>query len=218
MFTGLIERVGDVARIGSAGAGRRITVAETTIATEAAPGDSVAINGTCLTVVEQTAGHVAFDAGPETLSRTTLGQLRVGSRVNLERALPAGGRIGGHFVQGHIDGVGHVGQRTGGAEWDTVWVDVPEELTRLMVPKGSVAVDGVSLTIVDLASTRFSVALIPFTQQHTTLGSARVGQAVNIETDILGKYVLRLLGGDRTDRPPTGVDMDTLRRSGFVDG
>ena len=217
MFTGLIEQVGDVVRVVAQGSGKRLVIAEPTIASEAVVGESIAINGTCLTVAVRSDHTLGFDAGPETLSKTTLGQLRAGSRVNLERALAVGGRLGGHFVQGHVDGTGQIRKRTGGTDWDTVWIDVPEALTRLMVPKGSAAVDGVSLTIVDLEPTGFSVALIPSTLEHTTLGRARVGQAVNIETDILGKYVARLLNREVSEAGRPGVDMDVLRRAGFVE-
>ena len=217
MFTGLIERMGTVVRVESREGGKRLVIAEPTIAPEAALGESIAINGACLTVAQRSRDTLQFDAGPETLAKTTLAQLGQGSRVNLERALQAGARLGGHFVQGHVDGVGHIGQRTGGKQWDLVWIAVPEDLTRLMVPKGSVAVDGVSLTVVDIEADRFSVALIPFTQQHTTLGTARVGQPVNIETDILGKYVLRLLEPGQPGTKPTGIDMDTLGRAGFLE-
>lgn len=156
-------------------------------------GDSIAINGCCLTVVDLSDGQWGFQAGTETLSKTNLGRLRAGDPVNLERSLPVDGRIGGHFVQGHVDGVGHVERIEKEGEWVKMWFQVPEFLARLMVPKGSVAVDGVSLTVVDAEPERFSIALIPHTLEVTTLGVRNVGDTVNIETDILGKYVQKLL-------------------------
>jgi len=156
-------------------------------------GESVAINGCCLTAVAVDANRWSFQAGRETLSKTNLGRLRTNDVVNLERALPVDGRLGGHFVQGHVDGVGHVDriERTG--EWVTMWFRLPQALVRQLVPKGSVAVDGVSLTVVEIANNCFSVALIPHTLEMTTLGVRKAGDEVNIETDILGKYVQQLL-------------------------
>ena len=164
-------------------------------------GDSVAINGCCLTVVAVDQHRWTFEAGRETLSKTNLGDLRPGHRVNLERSLAVDGRLGGHFVQGHIDCVAHVDR----VERDGQWVDMsfrlPVEFARLLVPKGSVAVDGVSLTVVYVDRDRFGVALIPHTLESTTLGARRTGDVVNVETDILGKYVHRFLTEDLRDRP-----------------
>lgn len=160
-------------------------------------GDSVATNGCCLTVVAIEGPRWAFEAGAETLSKTNLGRLKPGDPVNLERALPAGGRLGGHFVQGHVDGVGEVATMERDGEWTTIWFRVPEHLTAQMVAKGSITVDGVSLTLVNVERESFSVALIPHTLSVTTLGTRRVGDAVNIETDILGKYVQKFLSQQR---------------------
>ncbi|MCA9053026.1 MAG: riboflavin synthase [Planctomycetaceae bacterium] len=159
-------------------------------------GDSVAINGCCLTIVALSRGTWAFQAGEETLSRTNLGGLRPGDAVNIERSLPADGRIGGHFVQGHVDDVGTVNAIDRSGEWITMWFRVPSRLTRQMVSKGSITVDGISLTLVDVEADRFSVALIPHTLEVTTLGLRQPGDQVNIETDILGKYMEKLLAGD----------------------
>lgn len=156
-------------------------------------GDSVAINGCCLTVVEIAGAEWSFQAGEETLSKTNLGRLQPGDAVNLERPLRAGGELGGHFVQGHVDGVGIVDAIDRDGEWVTMWFRIPDELARYVVPKGSVAVDGISLTVVNVEGSRFSVALIPHTLDVTTLGLRAVGDAVNIETDILAKYVERLV-------------------------
>ena len=193
MFTGIIEALGTVQRIVEEAPAKRLVVEYPPIAQEVRIGDSIAVNGCCLTVVERSDETFAFQAGPETLARTNLGALQPGDRVNLEQALAVGDRLGGHFVQGHIDGTGRVHRRDRHDDWEMFWVAVSPDLARQMVPKGSVAVDGVSLTIVDVLDDRFSVALIPYTLQVTTLGFRQVGDAVNIETDILGKYVQRFL-------------------------
>jgi riboflavin synthase len=158
-------------------------------------GESVCINGCCLTAVafEGSGEQWAFQAGSETLSKTTLGLLRPGDVVNLERALPVDGRFGGHFVQGHVDGIGHVERTDRDGEWVTMWFRAAEPLTSQLVSKGSVAVDGVSLTVVNVERGRFSVALVPHTLEVTTLGIRKPGDSVNLETDILGKYVQKFL-------------------------
>ena len=153
----------------------------------------MAINGCCLTAVAVDRNRWSFQAGSETLSKTNLGRLQPGDAVNLERALRVDGRFGGHFVQGHVDGVGRVERIDRQGDWVTMWFQAPEPLARQLVPKGSVAVDGVSLTVVEVARDRFSVALIPHTLEMTTLGLRRPGDEVNIETDILGKYVQQML-------------------------
>jgi riboflavin synthase len=195
MFTGLVEAMGEVVAIETRPPGVRLVVRNAMIAAEAAIGDSIAVNGCCLTVVECSAEDFCFDAGDETLSRTNLGRLSVGSRVNLERSLQLGDRLGGHLVTGHIDAVGHLDQRHDDADWSKFWFRVPKQLTRQMASKGSVAVDGISLTLVDVEDERFSVALIPHTLQVTTFGKLQVGGEVNIETDLLAKYVERQLAG-----------------------
>ena len=188
MFTGLVECLGTVRAMVAAGAGREMTIAAP-FAGELALGDSVAVNGCCLTVVERGADACRFQVGPETLDRTNLGALVPGERVNLERASPRRRPLGGHIVQGHVDGVGFVDRRLADGEWETVWFRCPAALVVQMVPKGSVAVDGVSLTLVEVGRDSFSVALIPHTLAATTLGFKRPGVAVNLETDILAKYV-----------------------------
>lgn len=195
MFTGLIEGCGLVTGRVTEGPAVRLQI-EPPAAMLAEPfaiGDSICINGCCLTIVAIEHGRWSFEAGDETLSRTNLGQLGPGSPVNLERSLPVNGRLGGHFVQGHVDGTATVDEITRDGEWVTMWFRVPADLARLMVPKGSVAVDGISLTLVNVERERFSVALIPHTLEVTTLGERQVGDLVNIETDILGKYVAKLM-------------------------
>ena len=155
----------------------------------------ITICGCCLTVVHIDKASVDLEAGEETKSKPSLGAFKEGTRVNLERALAAGDRLGGHFVQGHIDGVGSVDEINRHDEWIDMWFRVPSSLTELMVPKGSVAVDGVSLTVVDVKAERFSVALIPHTLEITTLGDRQPGDVVNIEPDILGKYVVKFVKG-----------------------
>jgi riboflavin synthase len=205
MFTGLVEALGTVRHIASDGTGRVLTVAEPRLAPELSIGESVAVNGACLTVVERTADFFAFQAGPETLQRTNLGELQAGEKVNLERALRLSDRLGGHLVQGHVDGLGHIQSRQPqGADWELFWFTCPRELAMQMVGKGSVAVDGVSLTVVDVKPGAFSVALIPHTLQHTTLGGKQAGASVNLETDLLAKYVWKFLAsGVDAFRPRT---------------
>jgi riboflavin synthase len=196
MFTGLVEALGVVRDLCFDGAGCCLSVAEPVLAPALALGESVAVNGACLTVVARDEQTFAFQAGPETLQRTNLGALRSGDRVNLERSLRMGDRLGGHLVQGHIDGVGTVAEKIPQGDWVTVWFTCPNALALQMVPKGSVAVDGVSLTLVDVGKDRFSVALIPHTLTHTTLGFKGPGAAVNLETDLIGKYVWKAVKGE----------------------
>lgn len=193
MFSGIVEALGSVAELRSEPPGCRIIVRESRIAAETKVADSISVNGCCLTVVEVDGDTFGFQAGPETLSRTNLGDLKTGSPVNLERALAVGGRLGGHFVSGHIDGVGRLLERRDHGEWSDFFFQVPRPLAAQMASKGSIAVDGVSLTIVDSEPDRFSVALIPFTLAVTTLGRLQPGDKVNLETDILAKYVQRLV-------------------------
>jgi len=175
------------------GAGCRLTVAAPDIAAELTLGESVAVNGACLTVVACDAQTCGFQLAPETLQRTNLGELHPGDRVNLERAVRLSDRLGGHLVQGHIDGVGRVAERVTEGDWVTVWFSCPPNLAAQMVSKGSVAVDGVSLTLVDVGVDRFSIALIPHTLAKTTLGFKGPGALVNLETDLISKYVWKCL-------------------------
>jgi riboflavin synthase len=196
MFTGLVQTMGTVAAATDDGHGGRVlAVAEPAVAPGLALGESVAVNGACLTVVEVAGDTFRFQAGPETLAKTNLGRLRPGDRVNLERALRVGDAVGGHFVTGHIDAVGEIAERTRAGEWETVWFAFPPGFDDLLVPKGSVAIDGVSLTVVDVQPGRLSVMLIPHTLAHTTLGGKPAGAAVNLEFDLLAKHVRKLVRG-----------------------
>jgi riboflavin synthase len=193
MFTGIVEALAGVAGVEPIGPAKRLIVSHARIARECRLGDSVAINGCCLTVVACDDETLTFDAGPETLARTNLGGLSPGDRVNVERSLTPQAPLGGHFVLGHVDATGHVESSHRDGQWETKWFRVPPAVAAQLVPKGSIAVDGVSLTVVEVEADQFSVALIPHTLQHTTLGFRQVGDAVNLETDILGKYVFRFL-------------------------
>ena len=194
MFTGLVEETGQIEAIDDDGPdAKRLVIKTTVVSDDASIGASVAINGCCLTVVNIDDNRLAFQAGSETLSRTNLGELSVGDFVNLERAVKASDRLGGHIVSGHVDALGIVDQRIDSEEWSEFWFSVPESLTHQMASKGSVTVDGVSLTLVNVEEDRFSVALIPHTLSETTLGHRKVGDNVNIETDVLAKYVEKQL-------------------------
>jgi riboflavin synthase len=193
MFTGLVREVGEVVSIRQAGDGVRLAVRAPATAADAAVGDSISIGGVCLTVVEARDGVAAFDAVPETLARTTLGRLGSGARVNVEPALRAGELLGGHYVQGHVDGVGAVRSVEPEGEGARVWFDAPVEILRYAVEKGSIAVEGTSLTVAALDDAGFAVALVPHTLRATTLGDLKAGDLVNLEVDVLAKYVERLL-------------------------
>lgn len=193
MFTGLVESLAEVVAVVAEPPGVRLVIREPHVASAASMGDSIALNGCCLTVVGIEGDRLSFQAGEETLSRTNLGELAAGSVVNLERSLRAGDLLGGHYVTGHIDAVGTVAQRDNDAEWCTMWFHAPLPQLRQMASKGSVAVDGVSLTLVEVTDDRFSVALIPHTLTVTTLGRRKIGDRVNLETDVLAKYVERAI-------------------------
>ena len=196
MFTGLIEATGVVEAVQQRATGRVFQV-QTPIAAELAEGDSVAVNGVCLTVTATTGARFEATVSPETLRVTTLGSAETGSRVNLERPLRHDGRLGGHFVLGHVDGVGRVTSIEPDGECYWLDVEVPEELAPFLIHKGSIAIDGISLTIASVEQSRVRVQIVPFTWAHTSLSTLRAGTPVNIETDVIGKYVARLLGERR---------------------
>ena len=193
MFTGIVRERGTVAAIDGDGDGVRLRIEAPETAAQAAIGDSVAINGVCLTVTERDGASLSFDAVPETLSRTALGRLAPGSAVNLEPALRAGEPLGGHYVQGHVDGVGTVRSIEPEGEGVRLAIEAPEALLRYCVEKGSIAVEGVSLTIAALRDDAFEIALIPHTLAETTLSALAPGDLVNLEADVLAKYVERLV-------------------------
>jgi riboflavin synthase len=191
MFTGLIEDVGVLRGRRPIEGGVRLEI-ETALAPEMRLGDSLATNGVCLTVTAQEGSLVCADVSPQTLKVTALGALVPGARINLERPLRADARLGGHFVQGHVDATGEVAAIAREGEFYRVGVTFPEDLAPYFIPKGSVAVDGISLTVAELRPGGFDVQIIPHTWTHTTLSSARVGDTVNLECDLIGKYVVRL--------------------------
>ncbi len=195
MFTGLIEFLGTIqSRSDDGHGGLLLTISEHTLAPQISGGESIAVNGVCLTIVNRDALSFKFQVGPETLLKTNLGALKAGDRVNLERSLRVGDRLGGHFVQGHVDGVGTIAEREQQGEWEMVCFRCPKELTKLMVPKGSIAVDGISLTLVEVGDDFFTVMLIPHTLANTTLGFKKAGDTVNLEADMLARHVAKLLG------------------------
>ncbi|MFW5471514.1 riboflavin synthase [Knoellia sp. CPCC 206435] len=203
MFTGIIEELGHVHDVSSGEASARLTLTGPLVTSDAVHGASIAVNGVCLTVVEHDAdaGRFTVDVMAETLSRSGLGALVPGDPVNLERAMAASSRFGGHIVQGHVDGTATVVERIPGDRWEVVTFTLPEALARYVVEKGSITVDGVSLTVSAVTDTTFTVSLIPTTLALTTLGGRAVGDTVNLEVDVLAKYVERLL----TPRPTTEV-------------
>jgi riboflavin synthase len=210
MFTGLVEEIGRLRRIELAAGGARLEVEGPLVVADARAGDSIAVNGVCLTVTACDAGAFTADAMAETLNRTALGALAPGAAVNLERALPANGRLGGHIVQGHVDAVGRLLARVPGAAWETLSFAVPPAIARYIALKGSIAVDGVSLTVTAAEEAGVAVGLIPATLAGTALGALAPGAPVNIEVDVLAKYVERLLAA----APPapanhTETDTDT---------
>lgn len=204
MFTGLIEEVGTVTAIERGEASARFTLKAERVTEDVAVGDSITVNGACLTVVQHGPGELAFDAVYETLQKTALGALAIGDEVNLERSLPADGRFGGHIVQGHIDGIGTIASIREIDNSFYVYITASLSLMRYVVRKGSVAVDGISLTVVEADDKHFSVAIIPHTWDNTNLRGRIAGDTVNLETDIIGKYVEKLIGGDftRSDARP----------------
>lgn len=193
MFTGIVEELGEIVAIERGAESAVVTVRGPLVTVDAARGASIAVNGVCLTVVEHDRETFSVDVMAETLSRSCLGSLRPGALVNLERAMTASARFGGHIVQGHVDGTARILARRPGDRWEVVQLTLPPELSRYVVEKGSITVDGVSLTVADVTDDTFSVSLIPTTLELTTLGNKGVGDDVNLEVDVIAKYVERLL-------------------------
>ena len=201
MFTGIVEELGTIAGVDRGTDSARLTVRGPLVTRDATHGASIAVNGVCLTVVEHADGEFTVDVMAETLSRSSLGSLRAGDRVNLERAMAAGGRFGGHVVQGHVDGTAQILERVPGDRWELVRLSLPAGLARYVVEKGSITVDGVSLTVASVDDTSFTVSLIPTTLDLTTLGHKGIGDLVNLEVDVLAKYVERLMSAPTAKDP-----------------
>ncbi len=211
MFTGIIEEIGTLTNLQRAGKEMQLRIA-TRLSDGLSPGDSVAVDGVCLTVTKVVKGEVLLDVSHETLAATTVGYRRVGDRVHLEQALSLGGRLGGHLVTGHVDGVGEVLSRHPQDTGLDLWLQAPASVWPFLVPKGSVAVDGVSLTVNEPSAERFRVSIVPYTIEKTKLSELRPGDRVNLESDILGKYVKHFMGGSSGSR----LNEEFLRRHGFL--
>lgn len=212
MFTGIIEEMGRVKSLRRSGGSARLTLSASKVLEGTVLGDSICVNGVCLTVVEMSSSEFSADVAVETLKVTNLGDLTPGSNVNLERALQLSARIGGHLVSGHVDAVGRLRERREEGNGWRVLFDAPETVLRYVIRKGSIAIDGISLTVADVDPAGFSIAMIPHTAKLTTLGHKKAGDTVNLEADIIGKYVERLLGG----RVEGGVSLELLRKNGFA--
>ncbi|MEV8290682.1 MULTISPECIES: riboflavin synthase [Streptomyces] len=199
MFTGIVEELGEVTAVENLGDSSRFRLRGPAVTEDAKHGDSIAVNGVCLTVVDLAEGEFTADVMAETLKRSSLGALVPGSRVNLERPMAVGDRLGGHIVQGHVDGTGTVVEREASENWEIVKISLPADLTRYVVEKGSITVDGVSLTVVDAGPDYFTISLIPTTLALTTLGIKQPGDPVNLEVDVIAKYVERLMASGAGD-------------------
>jgi riboflavin synthase len=197
MFTGIVEELGTVESLedlsSAGGDAARVTIRGPVVTGDAGAGDSISVNGVCLTVATHDGETFTADVMQETLAKSSLGALEPGSRVNLERAVTPATRLGGHIVQGHVDGTGTVVRRTPSEHWEVVEISLPSDLSRYLVPKGSITVDGISLTVVDVDAETFTVSLIPETLARTTLGSRREGEVVNLEVDVIAKYVEKMV-------------------------
>ncbi len=212
MFTGIVEEMGCVKALRRDRGATRLTISASSVLGGTILGDSICVNGVCLTVVDLSSGEFSADVAVETLRVTNLGELKTGAPVNLERALQLSARIGGHLVSGHVDAVGRIREkREEGNGW-RIFINTPETVLRYVIKKGSIAVDGISLTVADVDKSGFSIAVIPHTAKFTTLGFKAVGDSVNLESDIIGKYVERLLSG----RVEGGVNLELLKKTGFV--
>ncbi|MET8411206.1 riboflavin synthase [Streptomyces sp. NPDC005195] len=210
MFTGIVEELGEVTAVENLDEASRFRLRGPVVTQGAQHGDSIAVNGVCLTVVDHEGDEFTADVMAETLNRSSLGALTVGSRVNLERPMAVGDRLGGHIVQGHVDGTGTVIERKPSEHWEIVKISLPADLTRYVVEKGSITVDGISLTVVDAGPDHFTVSLIPTTLDLTTLGRKQPGDPVNLEVDVIAKYVERLLGA-RGEQPAALPDTSGSR-------
>jgi len=215
MFTGIIEEIGTVKSLVVRSESAKLQIAARKVLADVRLGDSIAVNGVCLTVISFSPQEFTADVMPETLRKTNLVELKPGQVVNLERALALGGRLGGHLVSGHVDGTGRIRDRRLEENAVVVWIAAAREVLRLVVPKGSITVDGISLTVVDVSHDAFSVSLIPHTAAQTTLGHKVPGELVNLENDLIGKYVERLLATNQ-DFGKKDLNMDFLKANGFL--
>ena len=217
MFTGIIEEIGTVSRVTPGAASLQLAITCKKVLSDVNKGDSISVNGVCLTVSNFSGDHFTADVMPETVKATTLQELRAGSAVNLERAMAANGRFGGHFVSGHIDGTGKIISVRNVANAVYMEIAIDPDLLNYFIPKGSVTVDGTSLTVFDITDSGFIISLIPVTQKDSIIGQKRIGDKVNIECDMLAKYIERLLT-KKEERPSGGsITMDTLIATGFLD-
>jgi riboflavin synthase len=218
VFTGIILELGEITSLGRKPSGASLSVSAHALAQDAALGDSIAINGCCLTVVKRQGDVLSFDLSDETLRSTNLGQLKPGDRVNLEPSLRPDGKLGGHFVTGHVDAVGRIRSKNLVGETFAITIEAPELITGLLVDKGSVAIDGISLTVVEVHEDSFSVVIIPHTARITTIGIKGVGSAVNLEADIIGKYVARFLDRKAASGKTSNDSslMKSLIESGYI--
>ena len=214
MFTGIIEELGRIAALNSHAGGVKIKIAAQIVTDGSGEGDSIAVNGVCLTALNITPTSFEADVSQETLDRSTLGGLKTGSAVNLERAVTPATRLGGHIVQGHVDGRGTFVSAVQNGDYWTVRIGFPAEMARYFVYKGSVSVEGISLTIASLTDTYFEIAVIPKTWEQTNLSTLNPGDAVNLEADVIAKYVERMM--QFNDMPNEGVTKETLRKAGFI--
>ncbi len=212
MFTGIIEETGSVKALRHEAGAARLAVSASTVLEGTAPGDSICVNGVCLTVIDLDKSGFSADVAVETLRVTNLGELKTGAKVNLERALQLSARIGGHLVSGHVDAVGSIRERRQEGNGWRIFIDAPDTVLRYVIKKGSIAIDGISLTVADVDKKGFSIAMIPHTAKLTTLGFKSAGDSVNLETDLIGKYVERLLAG----RVEGGVNLELLKKTGFA--
>ncbi|KPJ78690.1 MAG: riboflavin synthase subunit alpha [Deltaproteobacteria bacterium SG8_13] len=221
MFTGIIEGLGTIHSIRSSGQGSRLVITADYLLENTRIGDSIAVNGACLTAVAVSGKRFEVDVSRETLRLTTLGTAKTGERVNLERALRLSDRIDGHLVAGHVDGTGQIRDRQAAGNSTVVAIGVPKSLSRYLIQKGSVAVDGISLTVNDCDDAGFTVSIVPHTGRVTTIGFKQIGAPVNIETDMIGKYVEKFMTGSKIEttgkgKAGSGVDMDLLAKTGFL--
>lgn len=216
MFTGIVEELGTVKTLSVRGDSGKLRIHAKKVLADVRLGDSIAVNGVCLTVTSFSAQEFVADVMPETLRKTDLLRLQGGDSVNLERALALGGRLGGHLVSGHIDGVGVIVEKRTEGNAVIVRISATPEVLRFVIPKGSVAIDGISLTVADVTTESFSVSIIPHTASLTTLGQKKEGDPVNLENDMIGKYVDRLLSAHTADGEKADISMELLKSNGFL--